>query len=68
MKAIQFICPGCGREFSMISEVASKSVHCTICGREKSLSEMTELEKLSLMKAGMDSGDIKFRAKVTVIK
>jgi DNA-directed RNA polymerase subunit RPC12/RpoP len=68
MKTIQFICPGCGREFSMISEAAGKSVHCTICGREKLLSEMTELEKLSLMKAGMDSGDIKFRVKVTITK
>jgi len=47
---------------------AKNGVRCTICGREKTNKEITDHETHLLLKAGLETGDIKFKAKITITK
>lgn len=68
MITLQFICPGCGREFALTYEDSKKGIRCTICGREKLDRELTEHENRQILKCALETGDAKYTVKVSIIK
>lgn len=62
---LTFNCLRCLCTFARTYEEARQGVFCTICGQEKDSVEMTKLEILKLFKHALNSGDLKFRVKIT---
>jgi DNA-directed RNA polymerase subunit RPC12/RpoP len=73
MSDIRFECPKCKRHLIGDEQLTLQTIDCPDCGHKfsptiKTTPEKSQLEILQQLKAGLDSGEIKFKAKVTFVK
>ena len=73
MSDIRFECPKCNRHLIGDERLCLQTVDCPDCGHKffpaaKAATEKSELETLKQLKASLESGEIKFKAKVTFVK
>jgi DNA-directed RNA polymerase subunit RPC12/RpoP len=73
MSDIRFECPKCKRHLIGDEILCLQIVDCPDCGhkfspRAKPATKKSELEILEQLKAGLESGKIKFKVKVTLEK
>ena len=73
MSDIRFECPKCKQHLIGDVQLSLQEISCPNCGHKfspfvKPISKKSQLEVLKELKAGLDSGEIKFKAKVTFVK